>query len=146
MQDNLLMAMNVLEAAQLSGVKKLLYLASSCMYPKLCPQPMREENLLSGPFEPSTEPYALAKITATRLCQAYRKQYGFSAIVAIPTNLYGPNDNYDPDTSHVLPALVRKFREAKESGAPHITVWGTGRARREFMHADDLADACLFLM
>jgi GDP-L-fucose synthase len=127
-------------------VKRLLYLGSSCIYPRECPQPMREEHLLSGPLEPTNEPYAIAKIAGIKLCQAYRKQYGCDFISAMPTNLYGPNDNFDLASSHVLPALIRKVHDAKVEGHGEVTVWGTGSPRREFLHVDDLADACLFLM
>ncbi len=128
------------------GVKRLLYLGSSCIYPRDCPQPIREEYLLSGPLEPTNEPYAIAKISGIRLCQAYRRQYGCDFISAMPTNLYGPGDNFDLTSSHVLPALIRKFHEARLSGESTAVVWGTGAPRREFLHVDDLADACLFLL
>jgi GDP-L-fucose synthase len=127
-------------------VKKLLFLGSSCIYPKHAPQPMREESLLTGPLESTNEWYAIAKIAGIKMCQAYRKQYGFDAISVMPTNLYGPRDNFDLETSHVLPALLRKFHEAKLSGAESVEVWGSGSPRREFLHVDDLADACVFLM
>ncbi|HUA24737.1 MAG TPA: GDP-L-fucose synthase [Steroidobacteraceae bacterium] len=145
-RDNLLMAANVIDAAWRSGAKKLLFLGSSCIYPKLAPQPLREEYLLSGPLEPTNEWYAMAKLAGLKMCQAYRRQYGFNAISLLPTNLYGPGDNFDPETSHVLPALMRKIHEARVAGSSHMTVWGSGAPRREFMHVDDLADACLFLM
>ena len=145
-RDNLFIQTNVIEAAYRSGVKKLLFLGSSCIYPKHTPQPMKEEQLLTGPLEPTNEWYAVAKIAGIKLCQAYRRQYGFNAIALMPTNLYGPGDNFDLQTSHVLPALMRKFHEAKVSGAPRIVVWGTGKPRREFLHVDDLAAASLFLM
>ena len=145
-RDNLLIQSNVIHAAWKSGVKKLLFLGSSCIYPRLAQQPLSEDSLLTGPLELSNEAYAIAKIAGIKMCQAYRKQYGFDAIAVMPTNLYGPGDNFDLDTSHVLPALIRKFHEAKESGAENVTVWGTGRPRREFLHVDDLAEACLFLM
>ncbi len=145
-RDNLLIQTNVIDAAHRTGTRKLLFLGSSCIYPKHAPQPIKEEYLLSGPLEPTNEWYAVAKIAGIKMCQAYRRQYGFDAICAMPTNLYGPGDNFDLETSHVLPALIRKFHEAKESGAPSVTVWGTGTPRREFLHVDDLADACLFLM
>jgi GDP-L-fucose synthase len=137
---------NVINAAYKNKVKKLLFLGSSCIYPKLAPQPMKEEYLLSGYLEPTNEPYAIAKITGIKMCEAYRHQYGCNFISAMPTNLYGPNDNYDLNNSHVLPALIRKFHEAKINNAPNVVVWGTGKPRRELMHVDDLADACLFLM
>lgn len=142
---NLQIQTNVIDAAYRYGVKKLLFLGSSCIYPKYAPQPMKEEYLLTGPLEPTNEPYAIAKIAGIKMCQAYRRQYGFNAISLMPTNLYGPGDNFDPMTSHVIPALIRKFHEAKEKGQP-VTVWGTGTPRREFLHVDDLADAALFLM
>ncbi len=127
-------------------MKRLLYLGSSCIYPRECPQPMKEEHLLSGPLEPTNEPYAIAKIAGIKLCQAYRTQYGCDFISAMPTNLYGPNDNFDLASSHVLPALIRKFHDAKVEGRREVAIWGTGSPRREFLHVDDLADACLFLM
>jgi GDP-L-fucose synthase len=144
--DNMLIHATVVHAAHQYGVKKLLYLGSSCIYPRDCPQPMAEEQLLSGELEPTNEAYAIAKIAGIKLCQAYRKQYGSNFISAMPTNLYGPNDNFDLKSSHVLPALMRKFHEAKLAGAPDVAVWGTGTPRREFLHVDDLADACVFLM
>lgn len=144
--DNLMIHATVVHAAYLYGVKKLLYLGSSCIYPRGCHQPMREEDLLSGYLEPTNEPYAMAKIAGIKLCEAYRRQYGCNFISAMPTNLYGPNDNFDLESSHVLPALIRKFHEAKVEGKPQVTIWGTGSPRREFLHVDDLADACLFLM
>lgn len=144
--DNLMIQNNVIHASYKYGVKKLLFLGSSCIYPKLCPQPMKEEYLLSGYLEPTNEPYAIAKITGIKMCEAYRDQYGCNFISAMPTNLYGPNDNYDLNNSHVLPALIRKFHEAKANNQKQVTVWGTGTPRRELMHVDDLADACLFLM
>jgi GDP-L-fucose synthase len=144
--DNMLIHATVVHAAHLYGVKKLLYLGSSCIYPRLCPQPMREEELLTGALEPTNESYALAKIAGIKLCQAYRRQYGSNFISAMPTNLYGPNDNFDPTQSHVLPAMIRRFHEAKTSGAAEVVIWGTGSPRREFLHVDDLADACVFLM
>lgn len=146
LRDNLQIQTNVIDAAYRAGCKKLLFLGSSCIYPKHAPQPIKEEYLLTGPLEPTNEWYAIAKIAGIKMCQAYRRQYGFPAISLMPTNLYGPNDNFDLQTSHVLPALIRKFHEAKESGANSVTVWGTGSPRREFLHVDDLADACLFLM
>jgi GDP-L-fucose synthase len=146
LRDNLLIESNVIHAAWRAGVRKLLFLGSSCIYPKFAPQPMREEHLLTGALEPTNEWYAIAKIAGIKLCQAYRKQYGFRAISLMPTNLYGPGDNFDLETSHVLPALLRKFHEAIATGAPEVSIWGTGFPRREFLHVDDLADACLFLM
>ena len=144
--DNLMMETNLIHASHVHGVQKLLFLGSSCIYPKLAPQPLKEEYLLSGYLEETNQPYAIAKIAGIELCDAYRAQYGCHFISAMPTNLYGPNDNYDLERSHVLPALLRKFITAKKENAPSVTVWGTGSPRREFMHVDDLADACLFLM
>ena len=144
--DNLMIQSNVIESSYRNGVKKLLFLGSSCIYPKLAPQPLKEEYLLTGLLENTNEPYAIAKIAGIKLCDAYRSQYGCNFISAMPTNLYGPNDNYDLRNSHVLPALIRKFHEAKMSDAAEVIVWGSGRPRREFLHADDMADACLFLM
>jgi len=144
--DNMMIHATVVHAAHLFPVKRLLYLGSSCIYPRGCPQPMKEEHLLSGLLEPTNEPYAVAKIAGIKLCQAYRRQYGCDFISAMPTNLYGPNDNFDLASSHVLPALVRKFHDAKAEGRREVTIWGTGRPRREFLHVDDLADACVFLM
>ena len=144
--DNLMIQSNIIDSAYRSGVKKLLFLGSSCIYPKLAPQPLKEEYLLTGELEQSNEPYAIAKIAGIKTCDAYRSQYGCNFISAMPTNLYGPNDNYDLHNSHVLPALIRKIHEAKQKGETEVVLWGTGRPRREFMHADDLADACLFLM
>ena len=144
--QNLMMESNVIHAAWQFGAKKLLFTGSSCIYPKLAPQRLREEHLLTGPLEPTNEWYAIAKIAGIKLCQAYRRQYGFRAISAMPTNLYGPGDNFDLRTSHVMPALLRKFHEAKIAGASTVTVWGTGTPRREFLHVDDLADALVFLM
>ncbi len=144
--DNLMIESNVINAAWKTGVTKLMFLGSSCIYPKLAPQPLKEEYLLTGPLEYTNEPYAVAKIAGIKLCDAYRDQYGADFISVMPTNLYGPNDNYDLKTSHVLPALIRKFIEAKRKGAPSVTIWGTGTPRREFMHSDDLAEACIFLM
>lgn len=144
--DNLMMAANVIEAARQVGVKKLLFLGSSCIYPKFAEQPIKEESLLTGPLEPTNEPYAIAKIAGLKLCETYRAQYGCNYISAQPTNLYGPGDNYHPENSHVLPALIRKFHEAKLSGAPSVEIWGDGSPRREFLHADDLARACYLLM
>ncbi len=145
-RDNLQIQTNVIDAAYRTGVKKLLFLGSSCIYPKYAPQPMKEEYLLTGPLEPTNEWYAVAKIAGIKMAQAYRRQYGFNAISLMPTNLYGPGDNFDLETSHVIPALIRKFHEAKVEGKPHVVVWGTGKPRREFLHVDDLADAALFLM
>jgi len=145
-RDNLVIQNNVIHSAWKSGVKKLLFLGSSCIYPKHAEQPMTEDSLLTGPLEPTNEWYAIAKIAGIKMCQAYRKQYGFDAISVMPTNLYGPGDNFDLETSHVLPALIRKFHEAKEAGESAVTVWGTGTPRREFLHVDDLADACVYLM
>src|ERR1700722_4928452 len=144
--DNLMIQSNTIDAAYRHGVKKLMFLGSSCIYPKLAPQPLKEDYLLTGPLEESNEPYAIAKIAGIKLCDAYRSQYGCNFISIMPTNLYGPNDNYDLNNSHVLPALVRKFHEAKEKNQPTVTLWGSGKPRREFLHADDLAEACLFLM
>ena len=145
-RDNLRMAVNVIDAAWRHGVSKLLFLGSSCIYPKLAPQPLREEYLLTGALEPTNEWYAMAKLAGLKMCQAYRRQYGFNAIALLPTNLYGAGDNFDLESSHVLPALMRKIHEAHVHGASHVSIWGTGSPRREFLHADDLADACLFLM
>jgi GDP-L-fucose synthase len=144
--DNMLIHATVVHAAHLYGVKKLLYLGSSCIYPRLAPQPMKEEHLLTGLLEPTNEPYAVAKIAGIKLCEAYRRQYGSNFISAMPTNLYGPNDNFDLTQSHVLPALIRRFHDARVAGSAEVTIWGTGSPRREFLHADDLADACVFLM
>lgn len=144
--DNLMIESNIIHSAYRTGVKKLLFLGSSCIYPKMAPQPLKEEYLLSGYLESTNEPYAIAKITGIKLCDAYRSQYGCNFISAMPTNLYGPNDNYNLQGSHVLPALIRKFHEAKVNNEPTVEVWGTGSPMREFLHADDLADACFFLM
>lgn len=144
--DNLAIQTNVIHSAWKHGVRKLLFLGSSCIYPRDAPQPIREEYLLSGPLEPTNEWYAVAKIAGIKLCQAYRQQYGFDAICAMPTNLYGPGDNYDLKTAHVVPALIRKFHEARERGNRFVTIWGSGTPRREFLHVDDLADAAVFLM
>lgn len=144
--DNLMMAANVVEAARQAGTAKLLFLGSSCIYPRLAPQPIREDALLTGPLEPTNEWYAVAKIAGIKLCQSYRREYGCDFISAMPTNLYGPGDNFDLATSHVLPALVRKAHEARLAGAPTMTVWGSGTPLREFLHVDDLADACVFLL
>lgn len=144
--DNMMIQNNVIHQAYVSGVKKLMFLGSSCIYPKMAPQPLKEEYLLTGLLEPTNEPYAIAKIAGIKMCDAYRHQYGCNFISVMPTNLYGPNDNYDLQKSHVLPALIRKFHEAKMNNESEVTVWGTGAPLREFLHADDLADACYFLM
>jgi GDP-L-fucose synthase len=144
--DNLMIESNVIHQAYLNDVTKLLFLGSSCIYPKLAPQPLQEDALLTGELESTNEPYAIAKIAGIKLCDAYRSQYGCNYISAMPTNLYGPHDNYDLKNSHVLPALLRKFHEAKEAGAPEVEVWGTGTPRREFLHVNDLADACYWLL
>lgn len=144
--DNIVLQTNVIHAAYKCGVEKLLFLGSSCIYPKDAPQPIKEEYLLTGPLEPTNEWYAIAKIAGIKMCQAYRKQYGADFISAQPTNLYGPGDNYNLETSHVLPALLRKFHEAKETGASSVTLWGSGKPLREFLHVDDLADAVTFLL
>lgn len=144
--DNIAIATNVIHAAHVSGVRKLLFLGSSCIYPRLAPQPLKEEYLLTGPLEPTNEPYAIAKITGLKMCEAYRDQYGCDFISVMPTNLYGLGDNYDLETSHVLPALIRRFHEAKQSGSASVTLWGSGAPRREFLFSDDLAEACIHLM
>jgi GDP-L-fucose synthase len=144
--DNLMIEANIIHQSHVQGVKKLLFLGSSCIYPKFAPQPMQEEHLLTGTLEETNEPYAIAKIAGIKLCEAYRDQYGDDFISAMPTNLYGPNDNYHLQNSHVLPALLRKFHEAKVAGSPSVEIWGDGSPKREFMHVDDLAAACLFLM
>ena len=144
--DNLMIQSNVIENSYRQGVKKLLFLGSSCIYPKLAPQPLKEEYFLTGLLEHTNEPYAIAKIAGIKMCDAYRSQYGCNFISVMPTNLYGPNDNYDLKNSHVLPALIRKFHEAKINDQPEVIVWGSGTPRREFLHADDMADACVFLM
>lgn len=144
--DNLMIEANVIQAAHAAGVQRLLFLGSSCIYPRLAPQPMREDALLTGPLEPTNEPYAIAKIAGIKMCAAYNRQYGTNFLSLMPTNLYGPGDNYDPRKSHVLPALIRKVHEAKVEGRNEIVVWGTGTARRELMHADDLASACVFAL
>ncbi len=144
--DNLMIESNVVHQSYLNGVKKLLYFGSSCIYPKMAPQPLKEEYLLTGPLEYTNEPYAVAKIAGIKLCDAYRAQYGCNYISVMPTNLYGPNDNYDLNRGHVMPALLRKFHEAKERGEKEVVVWGSGAPYREFMHVDDLADACFYLM
>jgi GDP-L-fucose synthase len=145
-RDNLLIATLTLDAALRHGVRKLLFLGSSCVYPKFAPQPIREDSLLTAALEPTNEPYAVAKIAGIKMAQAFRRQHGFNAISLMPTNLYGPGDNFDLESSHVIPALIRKFHEAAASNAPVVTLWGTGTPRREFLHVDDLAEACLFLM
>jgi GDP-L-fucose synthase len=145
-RDNLLMQDNVIDAAHKAGVAKFVFLGSSCIYPKMAPQPIKEEYLLTGPLEATNEWYAIAKIAGLKMCQAYRRQYGFNAISLMPTNLYGPGDNFDRENSHVLPALIRRFHEAKQRGDAEVTVWGTGSPRREFLHVDDLADAVLYLL
>jgi GDP-L-fucose synthase len=144
--DNIMIQNNVIHASYVNGAKKLMFLGSSCIYPKMAPQPLKEEYLLTGELEPTNEPYAIAKIAGIKMCDAYRSQYGCNFISVMPTNLYGPNDNYDLKNSHVLPALIRKFHTAKTEGNPVVTIWGSGSPRREFLHADDLADACYFLM
>lgn len=144
--DNIMIQNNVIHHSYLNGVKKLMFLGSSCIYPKFAEQPMREDALLTGILEPTNEPYAIAKISGIKMCDAYRAQYGCNFISAMPTNLYGPNDNYDLQKSHVLPALIRKFHTAKKENLPTVTMWGTGTPKREFLHADDLADACYYLM
>jgi GDP-L-fucose synthase len=145
-RDNLLIQDNVIDAAYRTGTERFVFLGSSCIYPKLAPQPMKEDYLLTGPLEPTNEWYAIAKIAGVKMCQAYRRQYGFKAICLMPTNLYGPGDNFDLQNSHVLPALIRRFHEAKLRGDPTISIWGTGTPRREFLHVDDLADAVIYLM
>lgn len=145
-RDNLMIQTNVIDGAYKNNVKKLLFLGSTCIYPKLAPQPLKEDYLLTGELEPTNEPYAIAKIAGIKMCQSYNRQYGTKYISAMPTNLYGENDNFDLHTSHVLPALIRKFHEAKESNAAFVEVWGTGTPKREFLYSDDLADACMFLM
>jgi GDP-L-fucose synthase len=145
-RDNLAIQTNVIHGAFLNKVKRLLFLGSSCIYPKLAPQPMREDYLLTGPLEPTNRPYAVAKIAGIEMCWSYNRQYGTKYLSAMPTNLYGPGDNYDLNNSHVIPALIRKFHEAKVSGLPTVTVWGTGKPKREFLYSDDMADACVFLM
>lgn len=144
--ENLMIQSNVIHAAYKYGVEKLMFLGSSCIYPKMAAQPLVESALLTGPLEPTNEPYAIAKIAGIKLCDAFRAQFGCHFISVMPTNLYGPNDNYHPQNSHVLPAMLRKFHEARQNGADFVTIWGTGSPLREFLHADDLADACLFLM
>ncbi len=144
--DNLMIEANIIHAAYLNQVTKLMFLGSSCIYPKMAPQPLKEDYLLTGELEPTNEPYAIAKITGIKMCDAYRSQYGCNFISVMPTNLYGPNDNYDLNSSHVLPALVRKFHEAKMNNSEFVELWGSGSPKREFLHADDLADACVYLM
>jgi GDP-L-fucose synthase len=144
--DNLMIQSNVIHSAYVNGAKKLLFLGSTCIYPKLAPQPLKEEYLLSGQLEPTNEPYAIAKITGIKMCDAYRDQYGCNFVSVMPTNLYGPNDNYDLNNSHVLPALLRKFHTAKVTNSPFVEVWGTGKPLREFCHVDDMADACVYVM
>lgn len=144
--DNLMIEANIIHSAYQAGVTKLMFLGSSCIYPKMAPQPLREDALLTGPLEPTNEPYAIAKIAGIKLCDAYRAQYGCNFVSVMPTNLYGPNDNYHPQNSHVLPAMIRRFHEAKRDRLPAVTIWGTGTPRREFLHVDDLADACYYLM
>jgi GDP-L-fucose synthase len=146
LRDNLAIELAVIDAAHQVGVRKLLFLGSACVYPKHAPQPMKEEHLLTGPLEPTNQWYAVAKIAGIKLCEAYRQQYGADFISVMPTNLYGPNDNFDLQTSHVLPALIRRFHEARESAAAEVILWGSGTPRRDFLHVDDLADACVFLM
>ncbi len=146
LNDNLLIQNNVIDSAYRTDAKKLMFLGSSCIYPKMAPQPLQEDSLLTGLLEPTNEPYAIAKIAGIKMCEAYRSQYGCNFISVMPTNLYGPNDNYDLNKSHVLPAMIRKFHEAKEEGKPFVELWGTGSPLREFLHADDLAAACYFLM
>lgn len=145
-RDNLVIQTNVIHQAWKSGVQRLMFLGSSCIYPKEAPQPLKEEYLLTGPLEATNRPYALAKIAGVEMCWSYNRQYGTKFLAAMPTNLYGPGDNYHPENSHVIPALIRKFHEAKLAGAPQVTVWGTGTPRREFLYSDDMASACLFLM
>ena len=145
-QENLAIQSNVIHQSYVSGVKRLLFLGSSCIYPRHCPQPIKEEYLLTGPLEPTNRPYALAKIAGIEMCWSYNRQYGTQYLAVMPTNLYGPSDNYHPENSHVIPALIRKFHEAKQSNSPTVTIWGTGKPYREFLYSDDMAKACLFLM
>ncbi|MDO8348210.1 MAG: GDP-L-fucose synthase [Rugosibacter sp.] len=145
-RDNLAIQTHVIHAAYKNNVRRLLFLGSSCIYPRDCPQPIKEEYLLTGPLEPTNRPYALAKIAGIEMCWSYNRQYGTKFLAAMPTNLYGPGDNYHPENSHVIPALIRKFHEAKQNNASSVTVWGTGTPRREFLYSDDMADACVFLM
>ena len=144
--QNLMIQNNIIHQSYVNGVRKLLFLGSSCIYPRLAPQPLKEEYLMTGPLEPTNSPYAMAKIAGIEMCWAYNRQYGTQFIPVMPTNMYGPNDNFDLETSHVLPALIRKFHEAKEGGSPSVVIWGTGTPTREFLHVDDLADACLFIL
>jgi GDP-L-fucose synthase len=144
--DNLAIQTNIIHAAYKNNVKRLMFLGSSCIYPKLAPQPMKEEHLLTGPLEPTNRPYALAKIAGIEMCWSYNRQYGTQYLAVMPTNLYGPGDNYHPENSHVIPALIRRFHEAKLASAPSVTVWGTGTPRREFLYSEDMADACVYLM
>lgn len=144
--DNMMIQSNIIHASYVNKVKKLMFLGSSCIYPKMAPQPLKEESMLTGLLEHTNEPYAIAKIAGIKMCDAYRSQYGCNFVSVMPTNLYGPNDNYDLQKSHVLPALLRKFHEAKQNNSASVTIWGTGKPRREFLHTDDLADACFFLM
>ena len=145
-RDNIMIQTNIIESSYIHKVKKLLFLGSSCIYPRDCPQPMKEEYLMTGPLEPTNEPYAVAKIAGIKMCQSYNRQYGTDYISVMPTNLYGPGDNFDLETSHAMPALIRKFHEAKGEGKKEVVIWGTGKPRREFLYVDDLADACVFLM
>lgn len=145
-RDNLAIQTNIIHAAWKNGVKRLMFLGSSCIYPKLCPQPMQEEYLLTGPLEPTNRPYALAKIAGIEMCWSYNRQYGTQYLAVMPTNLYGPGDNYHPENSHVIPALLRKFHEGKVNNSPSVTVWGTGTPRREFLYSEDMADACVYLI
>jgi len=145
-RDNLLIQTNIIHAAYLNNVKRLMFLGSSCIYPKLAPQPLKEEYLLTGPLEPTNRPYALAKIAGIEMCWSYNRQYGTQYLAAMPTNLYGPGDNYHPENSHVIPALIRKFHEAKVTNASKVVVWGSGTPKREFMYSEDMADACVYLM
>ena len=144
--ENIMIQSNIIHSSYATGVKKLMFLGSSCIYPKLAPQPLKEDYLLTGLLEPTNEPYAIAKIAGIKMCDAYRSQYGCDFISVMPTNLYGPNDNYDLQNAHVLPSLIRKFHEAKINNTPEVSIWGSGSPKREFLHADDLADACVFLM
>ncbi|MFP4533889.1 MAG: GDP-L-fucose synthase family protein [Desulfobacterales bacterium] len=144
-RDNLAIQTNIIHSARENHVKRLIFLGSSCIYPRDCPQPMKEAHLLTGPLEPTNEPYAIAKIAGIKMCQSYNRQYGTRFFAVMPTNLYGPNDNFDLETSHVLPALLRKFHEAAKNNAPYVTVWGTGSPRREFLHVEDFADACIHI-
>jgi len=145
-RDNLAIQTHVIHAAWQTGVERLLFLGSSCIYPKMAPQPMKEEHLLTGPLEPTNEPYAIAKIAGIKMCEAYNRQYGTQFVAAMPTNLYGPGDNFHPENSHVLPALIRRFHEAKQAGTDEVVIWGTGTPRREFLYVDDMAEGCVFIM